>query len=302
MTPIIDPVALLNLRLPKSGLPSQAEILYAKRKLLAEFELAGTVTILFRGREIDRSTALQAVETLEEPGVLLNWVTLHLTPALLRFFQNPQPKEIQKLPARSSIPEGAFQDFLMDLFGQAFLELMDRAVREKNWANVRKILWRMDWVEFKDEYLITTRFTQYVRQLIQDFEALKMATEAEAKSRWEPMDYPPELFHAVNDLPHGLESLRERLAVSMFNASLHLYQSLYIHSQPRILTSRALLLRTSNALREDLLQLHRVIHRTNRADREMAETIKKDGLDGVQIVRILVHVVLLALAIRHCAR
>lgn len=296
----LDPLQLLQLSVPRSGVPSEEDIRRAKRKLMAEFELAGTVTIHRLGRDIDRSTALRAVESLEDPATLANWVALHRLPAVRAFLENPQAKDVQKLPAVAILPPGALREFAMGVMASAFAAMMDRAVRKFDWPAVLNILSRIEWVRWDDESNVLQPLLRHLNAMTNHFQALRTATEAEAKAQWNAADYPVELFAALNLLPEAYTAQRTTLAIQIYNACFHLAESLYIYSQPRVLTSRALLLRMPADLRETIRDLHAHVHAQTRSKRETSEAFRKHGLDGIQIIQILIGLFMLITFIQKC--
>jgi hypothetical protein len=253
----LDPLQLLQLSVPRSGVPSEEDIRRAKRKLMAEFELAGTVTIHRMGRDIDRSTALQAMESLEDPATLANWVALHRMPAVRDLIHHPQAKAIQKLPALATVPEGAFRNFVREQLVAPLTALMDRAVRGQQWVHARQVLWRLEWVPYRATLRVVAPLTRHLWRMIMDLKALARADAADLDRLWNPAAFDQELAKTINAMPADVQYVINRLGGSILVAATHfLHYKGHDSVQARVLMAHAIRLRIDHPYVEEVQDLH----------------------------------------------
>jgi hypothetical protein len=297
----LDPLQLLELSIPHSGVPSAEDIRRAKRKLMAEFELAGTVTLHRLGRDIDRATALRAVESLEDPATLAHWVVLQRIPAVRAFLQDPQAKAIPQLSAVTSVPAGEFRDFVVRMLGGACEAWMDNAVRGEKWAATIGFLTQADWLELCDPHVALAPLAKYIRLMILDLKKMAHATAPELKQIWNPLAYAPELIATINALPDAMYDLRNKVAREMANAAEYCAFELAEEAPARILLDRAIRLKTDPITSQEVKELYDLLFQG--AKTVIAETDRQSRIVSRIWVatQMIGPLIMLFFAMRRCA-
>lgn len=91
----------------------------AKSKLLAHFELAGTVTIDFQGQSLDKQTTLSLLDQLTDPVQLENHRIIAQNPGLKRFIQTADFNALSGVANLNSFSRG-FITWVSPWFARAF--------------------------------------------------------------------------------------------------------------------------------------------------------------------------------------
>jgi hypothetical protein len=298
MNPFIDPIALLRISLPVEGMPDAADLRRAKHRLLAEFELGDGVTIPHAGKDIDRATALRAVESLEDPKVLADWVALHRHAQLKTFLASPAVRHIQRLPPATSFATPQLRAFAGTYFTHVFGQLMVEAVLARNWVDVARILWRIDLVPFEDVEITVQAFVRHVRVVMQKLEDMKAYSRDQVLADWDAALVTAPLIAAFNALPVGYKPLRRQMGVLIYLLCKELASRLGVFSQARQLNALAIPLDVGSdcaqALRAQQIALSRGSN---------AQNITKEKAESSRTFWILIglaHLAFLLVRLRGC--
>jgi hypothetical protein len=217
----IDPIELLQLTVPGTGDLADEDIRRAKRKLLAEFELSGQITIRYRGGEIDKSTALQAVEALEDPTQRAHYVRLHRHRELQEFLREPRVKVLARVPASNKLGDAAYIKFISERLVPIYLDLLGGLVRRKDWVSVALLLNRLDLLDSWQHDTVLKPFINHIRLCNRQLNEVNESTSETWKQLWDDQLIDVRMMEAMNRLPRNLQEQRNQYARILANVAIH---------------------------------------------------------------------------------
>lgn len=217
----IDPIELLQLSVPGTGDLSDDDIRRAKRKLLAEFELSGQITIRYRGAEIDKSTALQAAEALEDPTQRAHYVRLHRHRELQEFLREPRVKVLARIPAGNKLGDADYIKFIGERLVPIYLDLLGGLVRRKDWVAAALLLNRLDLIDSWQHDTVLKPFINHIRLCNRQLNEVNESTPETWKQLWDEQLIDVRMMEAMNRLPRTLQEQRNQYARILANVSLH---------------------------------------------------------------------------------
>ena len=221
--PYIDPIELLQLAVPRDGDLQPEDLRRAKRKLQAEFELSGKVTIPYRGGEIDRSTAMQAAEALEDPTQRAHYIRLHRHRELQEFLRTPQVRLLARVPASDKLGDAAYIKFIGERLAPIYIDLLGTQVRRKDWVAAALLLNRLDLLDSWQHEEVLKPFINHIRLCHRQLTEVNSSTAETWKGLWEEQLIDMRMMEAMNRLPKTFQEQRNQYARLLANVSLHMH-------------------------------------------------------------------------------
>jgi hypothetical protein len=222
--PYIDPIELLQLSVPRDGDLRPEDIRRAKRKLQAEFEISGKVTLPYRDGEIDRSTAMRAVEQLEDPAQRAQYIRMHRHPALREFLRTPEVRLLARMPASESFGDAAFIHFIREQLAPIYLDLLSIQVRRKEWVAAALLLNRLDLLDVWQHEEVLKPFINYIRLCERQLTAAKDSTAETSTDLWEEPMFDMRMIIAMNHLPEHFQAQRNQYAILLIQLAVKVFQ------------------------------------------------------------------------------
>lgn len=189
---------------------SSEDLKRAKSKLLANFEIEGTVTIHFAGQELDRNSALKTLELLSDPVAVENLREVERNPVLKRFLQTGDFAAISSLET-----EPALSDDLLDYIGNWFAPVFNQCMKEQlNKSRFKQVLTLMGyahWIsatDYKTAFKVLVDLAQNIR--LHSWKGGLSIDEHTAI-------FTPEFPKAVALLPNVFRIYKEDLAHTMYD-------------------------------------------------------------------------------------
>lgn len=220
--PYIDPIELLQLAVPSNGDIAADDIRRAKRKLLAEFELSGKITIRYRGSEIDKSTALQAAEALEDPTLRAHHVRLHRHRELQEFLRAPQARLLARIPAGEKLGDAAYIKFIGERLAPIYIDMLGTQVRRRDWVAAGLLLNRLDLLDSWQHEEVLKPFISHIRLCHRQLTEVNESTPATWKGLWDEQLIDVRMMEAMNRLPRTFQEQRNQYARLLANVAIHM--------------------------------------------------------------------------------
>lgn len=213
----IDPIELLQLQ-PLPDTLSDADVQRGKRKVQAEFELAGRTTIPHHAGEIDQSTAMKALEQLADPDQRAHYLRLHGHRDLLDFLHGPTLLQLARIPADQDLGGPAFNDFVASCLAPAYRDLIAQLTRQNDWVRLRLALNLLVLLEGWDHEQVLEPIATRIYLLFDTMAALRQNNAANWSQHWDPTLIDEELLAVINALPPKFDEIRKEFAKGMMRA------------------------------------------------------------------------------------
>jgi hypothetical protein len=214
----IDPIELMQLTPPLPDTLSDADVQRGKRKLQAEFELAGRTTIPHHATEIDQSSAMKALEQLADPAQREHYLRLHGHRDLLDFLHGPTLLQLARIPADKDLGSPAFNDFVATRLAPAYRDLIERLTRQNDWIRLRLALNLLVLLEGWDHEQVLEPFATRIYLLFDTMAALRQNNAADWSQHWDPTLIDEALLDVINALPPKFDEIRKEFAKGMMRA------------------------------------------------------------------------------------
>lgn len=151
-----------------TGLGSR-ELKLAKNKLLAEFELTGSTTILAGGRQMTKNDVLRVFDQLEQTNDLAFHGLVAADPVLLHFleYHEIEPGDRFSIPDALATPE--FINWISPYFSWAFRKASLRMFREVKPAEFETLVVNPFYMNSDDEWQAWAGVEQYLLLVLENF-------------------------------------------------------------------------------------------------------------------------------------
>lgn len=156
---------------------TRKDFVLAKRKLMAEFELQGTATIIHNGKEISRNDVITFFDTLEKSDDLDFHALVASSPELLYFLENAKIEHHSKfsLPADKITPE--FIEWISPYYSNAFKKCSYNNFKNVEMQQLNALLKNAEWMTSADRYKAWQGVENYFAALTQQFEQVNESNE-----------------------------------------------------------------------------------------------------------------------------
>lgn len=214
----LDPYQLLEIEADSHGGLEPTALRRVQRKLMADFDLSQEAVIIRSGVELDKSTALQLLEELQDPArAALHW-ELHHNKALCAFLRTPTSQHPEVIP---HLEPGEFRNFVSPYLGKSINLFVRDALRKKNFSAASEAVEKIRHLTFTDQEFA---FQSSRKWLDQQLENLSNWTES-----IETVNFLSEEVRTVLDkrtvfflnyLPQRYQNWRNRFAIALLKFSL----------------------------------------------------------------------------------
>lgn len=222
----IDPIDLLKIDIPADGVLPPEDIRRAKRRILAEFELSGKITIPYQGQEIDKSIALTAVDQLEDPRLQPHFVALHRQPDLIAFMRSPDLRPLMKVPAAEKLGGPTFIKFISERLAPVYSDLLATHIRKSDWKSAGLLLNRLDLIDTWEHDTALKPVVNHIRLQLRLLTDLADATHQNIDQLWDPKIVNAHMLEAMNRLPKAYIEQRNQYAKQLANVAIQLTSEL----------------------------------------------------------------------------
>lgn len=266
-----------------------------KRKLLAEFELAGTPTIVVQGRELQRQDLTELFDELQNEALLALHLRIWQHKAFLEFLETGHPgTEGEWLYPSGAESEANLHRFVSPLYAEALNRYLQRCIQGQD--DPRSLLYELradDWLlplHQEEAYRYPTRFyTEKKNELL----GIRYRTEQKAQVvTTELRDWcTDQQIHVLNRLPDRFDDLRYVLTELLNNLCV-LYDRQQAKRHALAVIERAATIRVNDEELERLVPSNLRIIR-NKNDGGLMQVDPDTGKRRVKFIPVLVLFVLL---------
>ena len=222
-----SPFHLIPTDLIQGNLLDKKALKKAKKRLLAEFELLGTTTILLKEREVDKNTVLKIFEQLESDRQAKYHLRLYQEPDLLDFLENGNIKVFQDVDRLEILfLEHDFFKFIEPYFIERYNIALYQAIRTEDIDLVEQICDISGVPDISQESTAYQKTYRYFKGRIRDLHEIRVRTRKEHIPDKEILPFVS--FNQIdlwNSLPDYFESPRNEYALELEDLALHLHNS-----------------------------------------------------------------------------
>lgn len=192
----------------------------AKRKLLAEFELGDGIAIEVDGVRLDRSTALQLLEQLEDPQQANYHWQIRRDGALHHFLKRPDQGNPRKLPSWNRVDPG-YREFLSEQLAAPMDQALHAAIKDEMFERMLACAQKLELLlplHLEKALESTLRFV-----LLRIDEIQKWAADLGSVSNWNGTmrrTLDPRMRDFINALPSRYQQLRNRYADALMDLAV----------------------------------------------------------------------------------
>lgn len=214
----LDPYQLLEIEsYPPEGFEPMT-LRRVQRKLMADFDLSQEAVIVRAGVELDKSTALQLLEELQDPvRAALHW-ELHQNKGFSAFLRFPISQHPEVIP---QLVPGEFRNFVSPYLGKSINIFIKDALKKHNFSAASEAVERTRHLNFTDQEIAFQSSRKWLDQQLDNL------------SNWaesiETVNYlSPEVFTVLdkraifflNYLPQRYQNWRNRYAIALLKFAL----------------------------------------------------------------------------------
>ncbi len=199
----------------------------AKKRLLAEFELMGTTTILLKEKEVDKDTVLKIFEQLENGKQATFHLKLYQEPSLLAFLENGDT-EVFRDSGKLEILflQHDFLKFIEPYFIEQYNLALYQAIREEDLDLVDRICALSGFPDISQEATAYQRTYRYFKGRIRDLNEAMRKTRKEYLPDNELLPFVSyEQIELWNILPDYFDSPRNEYALELEDLALYLHNT-----------------------------------------------------------------------------
>ncbi len=210
----IDPYELFQLNVQAPSEVTKEVLKRARQKILAEFELSDDIVIKKAGAELDKATALQLLEELENPIKRSHHWHLHANPQLKDFLREEKLRYLRYLPEAENLGDAEFRKFLSEQLAPIYDRHLSENIRKGRRPEVSLILQRLDLITDWDMDVALKGAIRYFNQYAQEISQLVDRPEELRQARVDHL-FELEQIKLLNRFPRVYQHVRNRYAESL---------------------------------------------------------------------------------------
>jgi hypothetical protein len=205
----LNPFHLFDLS--ADAVPSGEALRKLRRRLLAEFELEGGVTLEWKGIVLDRSGVLDQLAELEDPKRGEYHRRVASDPAMLQFLIGGAT---EAYPATPASEDQGFQSFLVPYIGTAWANWLLAVLKSGNSDRMQWGMHRASELVGKAREDSLKLCLAWISARVERMDAWDRTQPHAAEDAKDLLDLPPSHMHFLADLPDRHLALRNRFASS----------------------------------------------------------------------------------------
>lgn len=252
----LNPYDFLQLVPGEGGRVESSELKRARRRILADFELSGEVALDYKGRAIDKSTALRACDELEDPILRVWHYRVHSSEGLRDFLVEADIEKMRSFPPENELQDYEFKSWLSKYLAPGFDRLLTHSLRKSKYRQVSQVLARVGYIQAPD----LERVLQGSRRFFENrIDELRAAEQYPTQDQLNQLRFyvDPSLIEALNAFPDRFQEVRNNFARALADVSLVAFNKMQDPLVARAAIRAAGTLTTDHTTKESIDHLHR---------------------------------------------
>lgn len=195
-----------------------------RKKLLADFNLSGQVTLKIKDKEYSKDEILKTIDKLKEVDNLSFHLEIFNNKKILNWIEKPNSNDFFKYDFIGFLRGKETEPFFGDTVGDSLYEFVFQNVKKRKFKHTGDILPILNSLTFSDKNKYLEKLHAELEYIIEEFKLrLDISNVPNDKKEYRFITE-PEWTDFLNNLPEGFEELRNEYCTAAINYTSVIYK------------------------------------------------------------------------------